>query len=210
MRIRSYMLMGSLSLLSLACQERTPATTALTDDLKRDLDVAASDEGIQLASKLGDFRRQQFVSEIEQSDRPEPKRNVQRPRPIVQARVGTSVENASTPNDPASQEVMAPNPPEPQSAAEVPVADDVPRIPVVAPRPAAAPVEAQGPLADGPGGRTAGVPEIGDVIGVIMRGGRSGDDHCIPTRRPGGRGFPFPRILDPARGNVPIVRLNRN
>jgi hypothetical protein len=39
---------------------------------------------------------------------------------------------------------------------------------------------------------TASGPDMGGIIGVIIRGGGVGDDHCVPRGRPRGGGR-FPR-----------------
>jgi hypothetical protein len=195
MRLHSLVLVGSSVLLVAACRDRAPDSTALDSDLKRDLDAAASADRLQLANSGNDYQRARFVSEIEQSSRSSPSKELPRPRPVVHARVGQTPEQNQTQSAEAANQVLAPESPTQQPAAQAPAADE-PRLPSVAPRPAAAPVEAAGAGAGARGARDGGAPpEIGEVIGVIMRGGRVGDDHCVPRRRPGGRGFPFPRML---------------
>src|SRR5262249_31582117 len=93
--------------------------------------------------------------------------------------------------------------PEPQPATEQTVAA-APTVPMVAPRPAPAPIV--NPGASGRGARAGSAPEgLGDVIGVILRGGSVGDDHCVPRGRRG-RGVPFPGFHLPMGPRIVIQR----
>ncbi|HSA56536.1 MAG TPA: hypothetical protein VLE53_12585, partial [Gemmatimonadaceae bacterium] len=79
---------------------------------------------------------------------------------------------------------------------------EAPRVPIVAPRPAPLPVEVPSSSGSGAvgGGRTAG-PDWGDVVGVVIRGGRVDPGHCPPRRRPGRigiSGIPIPHQYAPA------------
>jgi len=198
MRLHSLLLVGSSVVLAAACRDRAPASTALNSDLKRDLEAAASTDGLQLANSAGGYQRAQFVSAIEQTNQSSPSQAVPRPRPVVHAKAGVTPQEEKSPDEQVANQVVAPETPTPQPEAQAPAADE-PRIPTVAPRPVAAPVDAEGTTVRGNGGGSRGAgapPDIGEVIGVIMRGGRVGDDHCVPHRRPGSRGFPFPRMLD--------------
>lgn len=198
MRLHTLLLVGSSVVLAAACRDRAPASTALNSDLKRDLEAAASTDGLQLANSAGSYQRAQFVSAIEQTNQSSPSKALPRPRPVVHAKAGVTPQEQKSPDQQIASEVAAPESPSPQPEAQAPAADE-PRVPTVAPRPVAAPVEGEGSAVGGGGGRGAGAPpDIGEVIGVIMRGGRVGDDHCVPHRRPGGRGFPFPRMLETA------------
>ncbi|MEP7346540.1 MAG: hypothetical protein ABI877_14815 [Gemmatimonadaceae bacterium] len=209
MRLHSLLIVGSSILVVAGCRDRTPDSSALSNDLKRDLAAAASTDRLQLANSAGDYQRARFVSEIEQTNRSTPSREVTRPRPVVRKTTGQTPEATHSPTEEVANQVVANESPDPQPAAQAPASDE-PRIPIVAPRPVAAPVEAQGPAVGGGGGRGAGAPpDIGEVIGVIMRGGRVDDDHCVPRRRGGGRGFPFPRVLQSRTGLRPIPPLSR-
>lgn len=207
MRLHSLLAVGSSILLFAACRDGAPEPSVLNNDLKRDLDAAASSERLQLANAAGDYQRARFVSPIEQTNRTVPSKQIQRPRPVVHASVGQTPEETPTPTESAANEVLVTESPSPEPAEETPASDE-PRVPTVAPRPVAAPVDAQGPTEGARGGRGADAPpDIGTVVGVIMRGGRSGgDDHCVPRRRPGGRGFPgIPRILQNTTGLRPVL-----
>jgi hypothetical protein len=203
MRLNTLVMLGSSIALAAACTDRAGESTALSSDLKRDLDAAASTEGLQLANAGSDYQRASFVSEIEQVRRAAPAPKAPRPRPIPRSSTGDSPEQERTPVEQDANAVVAPETPTPAPAEASPAADE-PRLPTVAPRPVPASVEGAGPSPGDRGGRDAGPPpEIGQVIGVIMRGGRVGDDHCAPRRRPGGRGFPFPLPLQ----HAPTLRL---
>ena len=195
MRLHSLVIVGSSILLLAACRDRAPESTALSSDLKRDLDAAASADPLQLANSASSYQRARFVSEIEQTNRSSPLKELPRPRPVARARAGQLPEQQRTPTEEVANQVLVSDAPTPQPEAQA-VASDEPRLPTVAPRPVAASVESDGAGRGTRGGRDGGAPpEIGEVIGVIMRGGGMGDDHCAPRRRPGGRGFPFPRVL---------------
>ena len=69
---------------------------------------------------------------------------------------------------------------------------EAPRVPSVAPRPAPLPVEVVTGHGSVGRGRDEG-PDLGTVIGVVLRGGRVDPGHCPPRRRPGGIPIRIPR-----------------
>ena len=197
-----------LTLGTLACREtddQVPAD-ALSDDLRRDLELAQS-EGLELAASAQNRQRTQVVSAIELSPATVPLRSAvkksARPRPAPAPKRAAAVESRPAP-EPASEPVVvavATREPEitPQPSAE----------PLPAPKPAPIPVshpsgeetavgESETPEGDGESeGEVEGDGSvIGDIIGVVIRGGHVGDDHCEIHERGGGRGpgggIPYP------------------
>ncbi len=175
-----------------ACSGSGPA---IGDDLKADLE--ASKSTIELASQAAGAQPLRFVSELEQGKNAEPVERTRTPRRVATASTGTAPENETTPTPEPQQETLvatvesvAPQAPQPTP--------EVSSVPMVAPRPASLPVEVpaegsgRGLGAGGIGNGDAGAGiGIGDMIGVVIRGGGVGPDHCPPRgRRPRGRIFP--------------------
>lgn len=178
----------------LAACEGGSGSGALSDDLKKDLAASAAPP-IELANAGGAYQPMRFVSELEQSNGAAPVQRARAPRRVAARRA--SVER------PEERESPAPEPPQEVQVAEVPAQvqqapapePDVPRVPTVAPRPSALPVDVPSAPASGGFGREGsgasggiGVGRgdgvgIGDVIGVVIRGGGVGPDHCPPRRR---------------------------
>lgn len=196
MRVQTILGLVAVSLGAVACQRGSSKSAALPDDLKRDLQAAGSDQGLQLASSAKGYVPAQVVSDIEQTNLSAPSQQVRKPKLTPHQRTGeVPAEARRTTSEPQPQQSETAPSPQPQAEQQAPAADE-PRVPSVAPRPAPVPVEV-GTADVGRGRDGGGPPEIGDVIGVIFRGGGRGgvdDDHCVPRRRPGGigRGFPFP------------------
>jgi hypothetical protein len=197
-----------LTLGTLACREKDDQVRAdaLSDDLRRDLELAQS-EGLELASSAQNRQRTHVVSAIELFPATVPlhsamKRSVG-PRP------------APAPQRTAAAESR----PAPQAASEPRVVAVATREPEIAPQPSAEPLPAPEPVPipvshpsdEEMGVGDAGTPEadgeseadvegdgsvIGDIIGVVIRGGHVGDDHCEIHERGGGRGpgggIPYP------------------
>lgn len=179
-------------LVAAACSSKSDS---MSDELKKDLDVAASNDGLSLAS--GNAQGQQVVSAIEQAP-PAPRKIAASQRAVRHRRAETET--------PASVEAEAGIPStetELQSESVSPVAtnDDAP----VAPRPT--PVissmpsgsrEGRGDSGVGAGGSGIGIG-IGTIFGVVLRGGGVGEDHCEP---PGARRQPTISI----NNRVPVIR----
>jgi len=163
----------------------------ISEELRKDLE-AASAARPELANAAGDFQPMRFVSEIEQSNNATPVQRSRTPRRVAAKSANLQQDETQSPAPETAQEIqVAETPAEaPQAPAPTP---DAPSVPSVAPRPAALPVDVPAMQGNGGGGgggigmgdgRGAG---IGDVIGVVIRGGGVGVDHCPPRRRGGGR-----------------------
>lgn len=189
---------------SISCGGSDTASDRLSEDLEQDL-AKASASALELANGSGAYQPMRFVSAIEQLPQAEPERRAPRPKPTVRRNASSDLEEQKAP-DPAPQaEVATPVAEQPQVTEEAESVDvaEAPRVPIVAPRPAPRPVEVPSSGGSGVvgGGRTEG-PDWGDVVGVVLRGGRVDPGHC-PPRRPRGRGLPFPI---PQQYTPPVLR----
>lgn len=167
---RKLLVMSTL-LFAAACSQKKDS---MSDELKQDLDVAASSDGLALASnKAG---TQQLVSAIEQAP-PAPKRKTASQRAVRHRR-------AESETAPVETETSSPlEQAEGQDVADASAAP-VEIEPVTAPRPTAIMVSMPGRSGGGRMGSGMGVGiEIGSMIGVVLRGGSVGDDHCEPAGR---------------------------
>ncbi|HEY3113714.1 MAG TPA: hypothetical protein VGJ62_08520 [Gemmatimonadaceae bacterium] len=216
---KSYLLLaGAGAVLLAACSG--DKKTSINDDLKKDLELASSSDGITLANS-SPSAGQQVVSAIEQTAPP-----TKQQAPSNRVR-----HHKSAPKSPP-QVVRAQAPAtvaesEPQSVAQEPVAGPTP----VSPRPQPVAVSyPSGPSSGGDDGRVSrggsnvGVV-LGTILGAVIRGGVVGDvDNCDPrTERRGGtriqinNRIPFPvpgRIGGVSRsgvsiGGIPIGRIPR-
>lgn len=183
-----------LAMVAAACGGGPSKSAQLSDDLKKDL-AASSSPKLELASQAGDYKPMRFVSDIEQTTASTPVPRAPTPRPVR-----APVKAAPAPEPEAT--VAAPPPPEETQVAQAPQSqpdETVSAVPSVAPRPAALPVDMPSPASTGTrdgrgiGGSDRGDRggEIGGIIGVVIRGGGVGDDHCVPHRRGGRRPFPI-------------------
>ncbi len=164
----------------------------MSDELKKDLDAATSNDGLALASSGG--QSQQVVSAIEQSP-PAPKKIAASQRAVRhrKAETGTPapVEAAGIPTTET----------ELQSVENAPVAttNDAP----VAPRPTPVMTSMPGGNGEGRGGSGIGAGiGIGiQIMGVVLRGGGVGEDHCEPPGR--GTRQPPPIAIN---NRIPVIR----
>lgn len=189
---KSYLLLaGAGAVVLAACSG--DKNTSINDDLKKDLELASSSDGITLANSSM-MAGQQVVSAIEQTA-PAPKKKapsttVKRHKPAPKA----------TPRVVETQALASTNDMDEQTVAPEPVYNDP--MPV-SPRPQPIPVSYPGGASSGNGGRVGGGSGagavLGTILGAVIRGGTVGDvDRCDP--RHDGRGgavisinrFPLP------------------
>ena len=193
MRKTYLLLAGAGAVLLAACSGDKKA--AMNDDLKKDLELASSNDGITLANS-SDNAGTQVVSAIERTTPPArqqtPSTRVRRHR--VAPKAPPQVVRTQAPATVAESE--------PQSVAPEPVANDPTPV---SPRPQPVAVTyPSGPSSGGDDGRvstgsSAGAI-IGSILGAVIRGGVVGDgDSCDPrtdgraSRRPSvNNRFPFP------------------
>ena len=182
--MRALALLTTLPLALLVACGADDAAPRVSDDLRADLRLASSGS-MELASAVG--RDSMVVSAIERS----PARVASpaaTPRGSATPRV--RVPRPEPAPEPAPTPAPAAAPEEPEVIAEAPAPTDLPAAtrPVPVSFPAGGGVGAEGAR----GGDGPGMGEVvGTVIGVVIRGGGVGDDHCIPRGRRG-RGRPGP------------------
>ncbi|MCC6928481.1 MAG: hypothetical protein IT359_05755 [Gemmatimonadaceae bacterium] len=187
MRIRLVRLLVPVSLFVVACGRDTSRTTGMSEDLKKDLEASTSK--FELAG-ADNARPMAYVSELEQVNGAAPvERTPQRRRVATRSANVQLPEEKSSPAPQVADEVQLAQAPEETAPVPAP-ADEAPRVPTVAPRPSALPVDVPGGGSGGGygnggiGGRGDGRGEgIGDIIGIVIRGGGVGVDHCPPRRR---------------------------
>jgi hypothetical protein len=141
--------------------------------LQQDLDQART-RALELASSAQSYQPMRFVSAIEQA---QPDNDVREPVDVVRPAVAESIHVT-----PPSVEAVALVEFEPEAPLETAAATvAVPRVPSVIPRDA--PVPEQVAPDYGPRRPDRG-PDLRTRIGVVIRGGAVGPDHCVPHRRP--------------------------
>ena len=148
---------------------------------KRDTAAAAVEQakaaGRDLALSTQNYQRARFVSDIEQVRAPNP---VTKPAPVDVVKEGTdSVQVEPIPEPAPVTEPEAPPVTAPDSTT---VIASAPSVPSIIPR------DAPMPAAVGNSGAQRGRgrgEDPGGVVGVVIRGGMVGDDHCRPAGRPG-------------------------
>ena len=206
---KSYLLLaGAGAVLLAACSG--DKKVAMNDDLKNDLALASSSDGITLANSSPNAG-QQVVSAIERTSPP-----TRQPSPSARVRRHKAAPKAP----PQVVKTKAPATvaeTEPQSVSPAPVANDPTPV---SPRPQPVAVSyPSGPSSGGDDGRvsrgsTAGAI-IGTILGAVIRGGVGGDvDNCDPRTDGRGRGrtsvnnrFPFPSPSGRIQvGGVPLPR----
>jgi hypothetical protein len=196
MRKTSLLFAGAGVVLLAACSG--DKKSAMNDDLKKDLELASSTDGITLANSAGNMDMQ-VVSAIERTAPP-----ARRQTPSTRVRRHRAAPKAP-PQVVQTEALASVSETEMQSVAPEPVSNDP--MPV-SPRPQPVAVSyPSGPSSGGDDGRvsegsTAGVV-IGSILGAVIRGGTVGGggiDRCDPRtdgRRSGipmsiGRRMPFP------------------
>jgi hypothetical protein len=210
-------LAGAGAVLLAACSGDKKAS--INDDLKKDLELASSSDGITLANSSANAS-QQVVSAIEQTAAPKARKQAastrvrthkaapKAPPQVVQAQAAATVTET-----------------EPQTVAQGPAAED--QTPV-SPRPQPVAVSyPSGSSSGGDDGRATGRGSsgagavLGTILGAVIRGGVvMGDDDCDP--RTDGRNrsvnnrlpFPIGRVGGVSRtsgsiGGTPVRRIPR-
>jgi hypothetical protein len=215
---KSYLfLAGASAVLLAACSG--DKKTSINDDLKNQLELASSSDGITLANSSPNAG-QQVVSAIEQTAPPTrqqaPSAKVRHHKPAPKS--PPQVVRTQAPATVAQTET--------QSVAPAPVADDPTPV---SPRPQPVAVSyPNGPSSGGDDGRVStggsGVGAVlGTILGAVIRGGVvMGDgDNCDPrtdgrhtqvnNRFPPGVSFPRPggRISRSGAGSIPMGRIPR-
>lgn len=162
--------------------------TAVSDDFKKDLELASASSPITLAASQP---AAQVVSSIERTAPPAPRRVAQSQR-VVKHRPAPRA-------TPAPVEVEQADVSEAVEPAPVEVSP-VPAQPAPLPSPRPQPVASSGGIGEEPRGGGAGAEAIGTIIGVVLRGGSGGIDECDP-RTDGRRG----RVNTAINNRIPVI-----
>jgi hypothetical protein len=198
---KSYLLLAGVGAVLLAACSGDKKTS-INDDLKKDLELASSNDGITLANS-SQTAGQQVVSAIEQTA-PAPKQKapsntVRRHKPAPKA--PPQVAQAKAPATVKETEQ--------QSVAPAPVADDPTPV---SPRPQPVAVSyPSGPSSGGDDGRVSsggsGVGAVlGTILGAVIRGGVVDGDNCDPRSEGRGRSYPnhqIPIVIGGRMGGIP-------
>lgn len=197
MRSSIVRLLVPLAFAASACGTGGQGGAQLSDDLRKDLEASSSVKP-ELASSAGGFQPLRFVSDIEQSNGSAPVQRERTPRRVASKSANLDQQDSKSPAPESAQDIQVAQ--TPSEALQAPAPDpNVPSVPSVAPRPAPMPVDVPSMEGSGRGGVGMGRgegrgegrgPDIGDIIGVVIRGGGVGPDHCPPRRRGRGR-FPI-------------------
>ena len=176
-----------------ACSRDAGTNRGMSDELRKDLEASTAAKP-ELANAGGAYQPMRFVSDLEQARQAETVQRNRTPRRVAAQTANLDQSETTSPAAAPREEIQVAQAPSPTTQSPAPESD-VPRVPSVAPRPSPLPVDV--PSTEGYGRGSSGIGrgdgrgvDIGDVIGVVIRGGAVGDDHCVPRRRGRGR-FPI-------------------
>ena len=165
---------------AVACGKGNSRSTAMTDDLKKDLQLASHTRDIQISPDEVAPKAHQDLA-MRPKKAPEGKKVIRSEHPTVKASV-TPTEVAEIKTEVPQVQVMASAP----TPSETPSSDAAPPLA----RPAQLPTQGYPGAQPIPGNGSGSV--LGGIFGAVIRGGMVGDDdHCDPRgggmRRGGGR-----------------------
>ena len=184
-----FVVIGTAGLIVAACsgQQKT-----MSDDLKKDLDMASTSDGIALASSSA--KGSQVVSAIERTSPPAPRRVAQSQR-VVKHKPAPRPDPAPVEAQRAtvSEEVV------PQPVAVVPTPSEP--APSASPRPHPVDMPSGSGASQGNGGGMDIGTVLGGVISVVLRGGGVDGDACDP-RTDGRRGARGPISIN---SRIPVI-----
>lgn len=190
--------LASTAIVAMACGKDKPRTSAsMTDDLKRDLQLASQTPNIQISpDEIAPKAKQELA--VRPKKAPDGPRVIRSQHPTVKASV-TPVEAAEVTENVPQVQVTASSP----APSESPTPDAPPMA-----RPSPVPAQtypSTGSIPGNGGGSTAGAV-IGGIIGAVLGGGMMGDDdHCDP-RGGARRGRPIGGDIYGGRGPGGIFR----
>jgi len=199
----SYLLAGTAAIVLLsACGSQ--GKSAMDADLRKDLELASSSDGISLGNGAV-TASQQFVSSIERAT--PPARAVAKSAPVKRYKAARK----AAPQVAQTEAPAEASAPEPRMVASMPIAGEIP-APVSA-RPQAIPVSYPGGASSG---GSEGGSSAGGIFGAIIRGGVVDGDHCERHRNGRSRGSVIsinnriPVSVGRVGGRVSIGRSNGN
>ena len=175
--------LASTAIVAMACGKEKPRSSAsMTDDLKRDLQLATQTQNIQISpDEISPQAKQELAMRPKKA--PDGPKVIRSEHPTVKASA-KPVEAAEVKENVPQVQVMASTP--------APSENPTPDAPPMA-RPSPIPAQtypSTGSIPGNGGGNSAGAV-IGGILGAILGGGMVGDDdHCDP-RTPPRRGHPI-------------------
>ncbi len=184
-----FVLIGTAGLIAAACSGKDKA---MSDDLKKDLDLASSSDGIALATPAA--KGSQVVSAIERTNPPAPRQVAQSQR-VAKHKPAPKAPPAPVEAQKAtvSEEVA----PQPVAVAPAPTE----QAPTAAPRPHPVDMPSGSGMPEGNGGGMSTGSVLGGIISVVLRGGGVDGDNCDP-RTEGRRGGRSPGSIN---ARIPVI-----
>jgi hypothetical protein len=182
-------LIGAAGLLVAACSGKSKT---MSDDLKKDLDLASTSDGITLAGSAA--KGSQVVSAIERTTPPAPRRVAQSQR-VVKHKPAPRTPPAPV----VAQAAQASEEIESQPVIETPAPTE--SAPAASPRPHPIEMPSGSGVRVGQGGGSNAGAVLGGIISVVLRGGTVDGDECDP-RTDGRRG----RIPISINSRIPVIR----
>jgi hypothetical protein len=167
--------LASTAVVAIACGKgNTRAPTAMSDDLKRDLQLASHTQDIQISpDEVTPKARQELA--LKPKKAPNGPKVIRSEHPTVRASA-KAVEAAEIQTEVPQVQVMASAP----APSETPAPDAPPMA-----RPAPIPAQTYPSAGQIPAANTGSVGGIlGGIFGAVLRGGIGDDDHCDPHRAP--------------------------
>ena len=182
-------LIGAAGLIVAACSGKSKS---MSDDLKKDLDLASTSDGLTLAGSTA--KGSQVVSAIERTTPPAPRRVAQSQR-VVKHKPAPRTPPAPVEAQVAevTEEVV------PQPLVETPAPTE--SAPAASPRPHPIEMPSGSGVQVGRGGGSNTGAVLGGIISVVLRGGGVDGDECDP-RTDGRRG----RVPISINSRIPVIR----
>ncbi len=166
--------LASTAVVAIACGKgNTRAPTAMSEDLKRDLQLASHTQDIQLSPDEVTPKAHQELA-LKPKKAPNGPKVIRSEHPTVRASA-KPVEVAEIKSDVPQVQVMASSP----APSETPAPDAPPMA-----RPAPIPAQSYPSAGQIPAANTGSGGILGGIFGAVLRGGIGDDDHCDPRRAP--------------------------
>jgi hypothetical protein len=182
-------LIGAAGLIVAACSGKS---TTMSDDLKKDLDLASTSDGLTLAGSSA--KGSQVVSAIERTTPPAPRRVAQSQRVVKHKRAPIT---PPAPVEAQSADVSEEVEPQPVVMAPAPTES----APTASPRPHPIEMPSGSGVQIGRGGGSNTGAVLGGIISIVLRGGGVDGDECDP-RTDGRRG----RVPISINSRIPVIR----
>jgi len=166
------------ALVAVACGKSSKSATAMSDDLKRDIQLASTTQNLRISPDEITPKSKQELA-VKPKKAPDGPKVIRTEHPTVKASA-TQEQIAEVKTDIPQVQVMA--------SAPAPSESPSPDAPPLA-RPSAVPAQGYPGAAAIPGNGNGG--GVGGIWGAVIRGGVGDDDHCDPRRGPPITGRPI-------------------